>query len=435
MRYPKADSKGEWWREEYVPVSGVESSFDTLLHGKNGSQLEEQDARGEVTRTHIVTAPEPGGTLTLSVDAEVQDTLYRLLLAHANTMGFQGGAAVIMDVETGELLALTSFPEYDHRAFAEGSAAAVAAANDSTRTPSLNRAVAGAYVPGSIVKPLFALAALNEKIISPEKQIYSSGALVLPNPYNPSNPSIFRDWRAHGWVDMRHAIAQSSDEYFYTIGGGFKDQKGLGIYKIDEYARMFGLASTTGIQLAGEVAGVIPTPEWKEKVFGVDDPWRIGNTYHTSIGQFGFQVTPIQMARYVAALANGGTLLTPQLQKNKAPESVKLTFSPDDMKVIHEGMRLAVTSPLGTSKAENMSGITIAGKTGTAQIGTRNQFMNSWAVGFWPYENPKYAYAVLLEKAPANTLSGAAPAMAPFFEWLIAHKPEYVTIKPSQKTI
>ena len=428
VQYPKADAKGEWWREEYAGISGLEYSLDGLLRGVNGSRLIETDALGAVERENIVVPPQDGNALTLSIDAEVQSKLYTVLAAHAERMRFQGGAAVIMDVNTGAVLALTSFPEYDNQAFTDGNRDVVRAASNSSRTPMLNRAVAGLYTPGSIVKPIFAIAAAKEGIIDPETKIQSKGALILPNPYFPDQPSVFRDWAVHGWVNMREAIAVSSDEYFYTIGGGFAGQKGLGIQKIDEYAKKFGLATRTGIDLSGEEVGLIPTPEWKEQVFGADDPWRVGNTYHTVIGQFGFQITPLQAVRYVAAIANGGKLMKPQLVASSTPEFTEVGIEDEFIQIARDGMRMAVTSDLRTAtvKSLNIGGIKIAAKTGTAQLGYRNESMNSWSIGFWPADNPKYAYAVVLEKAPAGTASGAAPGLVPFFQWLIAERPEYV---------
>lgn len=449
VRYPKTDAQGAWWREEYAGISGVELSYDYLLRGQNGSTMIETDARGRTLREDIIALPENGSDVTLSIDAEVADKLYKILSNHAALNRFKGGASVIMDVRTGEILAMVSFPEYDHTAFTEGNAKVVREAFNDPRTPMLNRAVAGAYTPGSIVKPIFASAALNEGIISPDRQILSTGAITIPNPYDKSKPSVFRDWAVHGLVDMRTALAVSSDEYFYTIGGGYGSQSGLGVRRLDEYARRFGLGTSTGISLLGEVSGVIPTPEWKEEMFGADDPWRIGDTYHTVIGQYGFQLTPLQAARFVSAIANGGKLMKPQLlarpvrsqpsdSNTKVPETSNGAGSapeysdvgiPDSyLQIVREGMRLAVTSGRkdATVKYLNLKGIRMAGKTGTAQLGANNESMNAWFIGFWPAENPKYAVATLLENAPAGTLSGAGPAMLPFFQWLIANKPEYV---------
>ncbi|MDO8514818.1 MAG: penicillin-binding transpeptidase domain-containing protein [bacterium] len=435
VQYPKADAKGNWWREETTGMSGGELAYDTMLKGANGSRMVERDARGEIQREDLMAPPENGRDLTLSIDAQVQSELYRLLSAHAANLGFKGGAAVIMDVQTGEILALTSFPEYDNQAITDGISSIVRAANTDPRTPLLNRAVSGLYVPGSIVKPIFAAAALNEGIITPEKQILSTGFISIPNPYDAAHPSIFRDWTVHGLVDMRVALAVSSDEYFYTIGGGYEGQRGLEIAKLDEYARKFGLAQPTGIALFGEAVGVIPTPEWKTQMFGPNDPWRIGDTYHTAIGQYGFQITPLQAVRYIAAIANGGKLLTPQLIARPAvggagstPEWVSVGIPDQHLQVVREGMRLAVTSDRkdATVKFLNIPQIHIAAKTGTAQLGMRNEAVNSWSVGFWPAENPHWAYAVVLERAPAGTPSGAAQGLQPFFQWLVANHPEYV---------
>lgn len=428
VQYPKADARGDWWREEYSGVSGIELAYDGRLAGQNGSRMIESDALGKVERENIVSPAVHGEDLHLSIDSDVQSHLNTILAKHAETMGFKGGAAVIMNVQTGELLAITSFPEYDNQAFTDGDKEKVRAVSQSARSPMLNRAVGGLYTPGSIVKPVFAIAALQEGIISPEKGILSTGKIVLPNPYNPDQPSIFRDWTVHGWVDMRTAIAVSSDEYFYTIGGGFGGQKGLGISRIDQYARLFGMSERTGIDLKGEVEGVIPTPEWKEKIFGAGDPWRIGNTYHTSIGQFGFQITPLQAVRFTAAIANSGKLMKPQLIASSTPEFRQIDISEAYFKVAREGMRMAVVSdrPDATVKALNIPGMKISAKTGTAQLGSNNEYMNSWSIGFWPADNPKYAYAVVLEKAPAHTASGAAPGLQPFFYWLMSEHPEYI---------
>src|SRR3989344_2276080 len=427
VRYPKADASGIWWREDYTGVSGSELAFNEILGGINGSRMVETDAYGVIRQENIVIPPDNGEDVTLSIDAEVQSKLYTLLSNHAERQGFLGGAAVIMDVKTGELLALTSLPEYDNSAFTSGDSASVEGISASSRAPLLNRAIAGLYAPGSIVKPIFAAAALAEHVITPEKEIVSTGAISIPNPYNPELPTVFRDWAVHGPVDMRTALAVSSDEYFYTIGGGYGTQKGLGIEKLDKHARLFVLGNLSGIALWGEEEGVIPTPEWKEKVFGPNDPWLIGNTYHTAIGQFGFQITPLQAVRFTAAVASG-KLLVPHVIASSTPQYRNVGISDTDLQVIRDGMRLAVTSTRedATVKALNISGIQIAAKTGTAQIGSRNQCMNSWSVGYWPSENPRFAYAVVLEQAPAGTLSGAAPGLRPFFEWLILNKPEYL---------
>ncbi len=428
VQYPEQDSSGSWWRENYRPISGVELSYDSILAGQNGSTMVETDAHGNVQRENIVTPPQDGQNVTLSIDANLQSHLYQALTSGAALDGFVGGAGVIMNVQTGQLLAITSFPEYDNNAFTSGDVAAVRAASVDPASPMLDRAISGLYAPGSIVKTIFAAGALNAGIITPDTIIVSTGQLTIPNPYDPTHPSIFKDWTVHGPIDMETAIAVSSDEYFYTIGGGYGNQKGLGISGLDEYAAMFGLGTTTGIDLAGEVAGRIPSPTWKALISPQDPTWRLGDTYHTAIGQYGFQITPIQAVRYVAAIANGGKLLTPQLLASSTPQFTQIPIPDADLAVVRAGMRLAVTSTRkdAIDNILNISGIELAVKTGTAQVGVHNQWVNSWIVGYWPAADPKYAFAVVLEKGPSTETHNAEASMIPFFQWLIANHPEYL---------
>lgn len=428
LQYPKADSKGNWWREEFIGKSGVELAFNETLNGDNGSSMLETDARKVVQRENIVAPPQHGTDLKLSLDADIQSELFRILSTKSREQKYRGGAAVIMDVHTGQIIALTSFPEYDNQAFNDGNSTLVRAALSNPFTPLLDRAISGLYAPGSILKLIFAAAVLNEGIISPDKKILSTGAITLPNPYDAAHPSVFRDWTTHGWINLREAIAVSSDEYFYTVGGGYADQRGLGITKLDEYARRFGLGSTTGFVLPGEVAGIIPTPSWKERVFPNDPIWRTGDTYHTSIGQYGFQITPLQAVRYVAAIANGGTLLTPHLTASSTPEGVSVGIPDEYLQIVREGMRLAVTSNRkdATLNLYQIPGIQLSGKSGTAQLGVNNEWVNSWNVGFWPSDHPHYAFAVVFEQAPSVGSVGAGHGVAAFFQWLVATHPEYL---------
>jgi penicillin-binding protein 2 len=424
VSYPELDSSGKWWRLEYAGLAGIEKRFNTQLAGVNGRILTEVDANGNIQNTQIVETPVSGTDIQLSIDADMQAKLFEAIKIGATRSGFVGGAGGVIDIDTGELLALTSFPEYSSQVLSDGKDRKKIASYSTGRgNPFLNRPLAGEYAPGSIVKPYVALAALQEDVISPYKKILSTGQLVLPNPYNPSQPSIFRDWKAHGWVDMIEAIANSSDVYFYEVGGGFGPQEGLGIEKLAAYAQKFGFGEVSGFDAEGEGVGNVPTPQWKEEVFGSDNPWRIGNTYHTSIGQFGFLVTPLQALRYTAALGNSGTLLTPRILKDEPTQAHRVLVDKKFYTTIHEGMRQATLS--GTAVSINIPGIHISGKTGTAEVGTHNEYMNSWVIGFWPSDNPQFAFATVLERAPANTLAGAAPAMRMFFEWLVENEPEY----------
>ena len=424
VSYPKKDSAGNYFQTETEGASGIEKMYDDILKGDPGRTIVERDALGEVISTSVIDQPEAGTPLYLSIDSRVQHELYERMKSLATDVGFHGGASAIIDVRTGQILALVSFPEYDSNVMTDGENTDLIASYQLDETkPFVNRAIGGLYTPGSIMKAFFAVGALEEKIIDPMKTIFSDGALRVPNPYNPDQPTIFKDWKAHGAVDMRQALAVSSNVYFMTIGGGFGDQKGLGIARLEEYARKFEIGEMTGIDLAGEVEGVIPSEKWKAKVFP-DDPWRLGDTYNTSIGQYGFQATPLQMARAAALLANDGLLVTPRLQMDsKSAPSDRIDISTDSMQIVREGMRRSVTD--GTAKALNVSYVNIAGKTGTAELGATKANVNSWIMGFWPYENPHYAFATVMEQGPATNLVGSAFVMRGLFDWMNQNAPEY----------
>jgi penicillin-binding protein 2 len=424
VKAPAKDSSGFYYRDTYVGVDGAEKAFDDRLKGTNGLTLTETDARGKVVSEAAVQPPVVGEKLALSIDSVVSQGLFDALASRARSARAQGAAGVIMDVRTGELLALTSYPEYSPQILVEGDTAAIAAYNADRQLPFLNRATDGLYAPGSIVKPLMVAAALTEGVIDEHKQILSTGALTLPNPYDPSKPSIFKDWRVNGWTDARQAIAVSSDVYFYEVGGGFQDQPGLGISRIDEYLRKFGFGQDAGLKGFSEVGGTIPTPEWKALNFPDDPEWRLGNTYHTSIGQYGTLVTPLQAARMTAAIANGGTLLTPSLIASSSPKGTRVDVDAHALQVAREGMRMGVTKGIAT--AVNLPFVHVAAKTGTAQVGSRNENQNAWMIGFWPYENPKYAYAVVLEKMPAGTQVGGSAVMSDFFHFLETNAAHYL---------
>lgn len=427
VSYPNKDSNGYFYSFAVEGKAGAEREFNSELSGLNGTKITETNALGAVESESVMESPRAGATVTLSVDARVQHALYGYVKTLAEQIPFNGGAGAIMDVYTGELIALVSYPEYDPSVLSEATSTAII--NDyqqDERGPFLNRAVGGLYAPGSIIKPFLALGALKEGIITPEKQILSTGSLTIPNPYNPDNDSVFKDWRAHGLVDMRHAIAVSSDVYFYEVGGGYKSQPGLGISRIDQYMNLFGFGRATGINVAGEQEGVIPDPAWKELHFP-GDPWRIGDTYHTAIGQYGMQVTLLQAVRAVAAIANSGSLLTPTILKRPgalATAAEQLSFTDDEWQVVHEGMRLAVRE--GTAVGLNTPKVAIAAKTGTAELGASKKYVNSWVIGYFPYDKPRYAFAVMMERGPRSNTLGATYVMRQLIEWMSTYAPEYL---------
>lgn len=428
---PQKDKSGNYWRTEIDGESGAEKEFDDMLAGQNGASYYEVDAQGHRLGLAYQEEPVPGAPVTLSIDKGIQSALYESLHSYVDRLGFQGGAGVIMDIKTGEVIALTSYPEVDSNILSTGTdRQTIVSYNNDQRKPYLNRAVAGEFIPGSIVKPYLALGALNEGIITPETTVYSSGQVEIPNRYDPSSPQIFRDHEkgGHGVTNVYKAIAESVNTFFYAIGGGYKNQEGMGIEKIELYTSKFGIGQAPGSGIVGEKDGNIPSPEWKKKAFKTDNTWRLGDTYNSSIGQFGFLVTPLQMVRAVSGMATGGTLTTPTILKDD-PAGVKTeTISGIDPKwysVVQEGMRQTVLE--GTATVLNLSYVNIAGKTGTAQVGPNNRFMNSWITGYFPYESPRYAFAALMDYGPSTNQTGSTFVMRQVFDWIQQNQPEFFT--------
>jgi penicillin-binding protein 2 len=433
--YPTMEESklGKYAPKELIGRAGVERAFNDILEGGRGLKIEEVDVKGEVISEHVLQEPTHGESIELSIDAGIQAKLSSAIAELAERGGYQAGAGVILDVDTGEVLAMTNVPEYDSNVLSSGSdKEKINSYLTDKRQPFLNRAIRGLYAPGSIVKPVMALGVLNERVISPDKQIFSSGVLKIANPYVDGQFTSFKDWKAHGWVDVRRAIAVSSDIYFYVVGGGFEDQKGIGILNIDKYAKLLGYGEKTGIDLEGEEAGLIPTPEWKAKTFPNDPVWRLGNTYHTVIGQYGFQVTPLQTARTAAIIATSGKLVVPTVLKlvgSAKPKTKQITeISSEWYQVVREGMRMTVNADGGTATSLNLPGVGAAAKTGTAQVGVRNEYMNSLIIGFFPYEKPRYAFSVIMERAPNTTTLGAGIVMRQLFDWMLIYTPEYFTV-------
>ena len=424
IKYPQTDSSGIYYGTEYIGDAGVEKTYNDILNGKNGLKIVETDALMEVQSENVIEPPENGEDITLTIDSRIQAKLFELIQNLSSEKGFSGGAGIIMEVDTGEIITLVSYPEYDPNILVEGNDdETIVGYSTDERKPYFNRAVSGRYTPGSIVKLFVAIGALNEGVITPEKKILSTGSISIPNKWNPELKTVFKDWKAHGWVDVRDAIAVSSNVYFYEVGGGFEDQEGIGIKNIEKYMRMFGIGEISGIDIPSEETGVIPNPKWKEENFD-GEPWRIGDTYNTAIGQYGFQVTLAQMARAVGGIATNGNLMTPHVTKQKVKIKKIIGIDQQHFNVVKTGMRQAVTN--GTAKGLNVPQVKVAAKSGTAEIGTTKSKVNSWIVGFFPYDDPKYSFVIMMEKGPRDNTIGALYVMRQLLDWMPAHAPEYL---------
>lgn len=446
ISYPKSDSLGNYWQDDYKGRDGVEMIYQDLLSGVNGKKIVEKDVKSSIEAENIVVKAIPGANLNLTIDIDLQKRLFDSIKQVVNDRGYVSGTGIIMDVNTGEVLVMTTFPEYDNNLLTNATGTLdnkkIANLLKDKRTPFLNRPVSGLFTPGSVVKPFMAYAALTEGVVTPQTSILSTGALVIKNPYGGPD-TIFKDWKAHGYINVVRALAESSDEYFYQVGGGFKDQKGIGIGKIDQYANLFGLATTTGIDLPNEATGVIPTPDWKRINF-IDGDWKLGDTYHTSIGQYGFQVTPVELIRYIASIANGGKLVTPHVflsasssdttspenylvdfNNNKTWPINNLNLNQENLKYVQEGMK-EVVMPNGTVPQLNFPDLKVAAKSGTAELGVVKGKVNSLITGYFPYDNPKYAFTVIMENGKLGDSSGAVSAIRPVLEYISQNKDKYL---------
>ena len=413
----------------FIGKDGIEYFYDGVLRGEMGYEVGEVDAAGTIVSRGVIQEPKDGRSIFLSIDSALQETSFEILSKTAENHGFKGGAILVFDVTNGEMLALASYPSFDANMLSRGiSEENLTELVKSAENPFFNRAIAGLYPPGSSIKPYLALAGLEDHVIEPEKEILSTGSISLPNPYDENQKTLFLDWKAHGWVDMRRALAVSSNVYFYTLGGGYGDVRGLGIRRIKQWLEQFGFSGLTGIDLAGEAGGVLPDPDWKETAHPEDPLWRIGDTYNVSIGQGDVLVTPVEAAYALMTLVSNGIPKTPHLvlgfnnEDNTFIEAAsrdvthtKLSLAPSSFAVVREGMRDAVL--YGTASALFQLQTPIAGKTGTAESGNR-RFTHSWFIGFAPLENPQMGIVVFLESGPKENLVGGVATTLELFRWI-----------------
>lgn len=420
VKYPRKDKAGFYITKDIQPVGGVEEYYNKVLSGQPGSIFIETNARGKFVSETKADFPVKGTDLHVTVDSEIQKIIYASIKKASLESGYTGGVGLIVDVRDGSIVSAVTYPDFDANTMTSATdTETIQNYLTDSRSVFLHRYTSGLYAPGSIVKPVFAVAALKEHIVTAEEKILSTGKLVVPNPYKKDAFTVFKDWKAHGYTNVREAIAVSSDVYFYTVGGGVPGKTGLGISKMRDYANAFGMGETFENSFFASKKSVIPDPEWKARVFD-GDIWRLGDTYNSSIGQYGFQISPIQALAMVTILANEGKQLPVFKVTEEEPtrfatlDASKVDVGQDIYTEIHEGMRLTVTA--GTAQTLNIGNIKIAGKTGTAQTGINNSHFNSWFVGFWPYTEPKYAIVYLLEKAPSSTTHGAAFYLRDMFE-------------------
>ncbi|MFA5355747.1 MAG: penicillin-binding protein 2 [Candidatus Paceibacterota bacterium] len=396
---------------DYIGRSGLEKYYEEDLRKDPGELVTERDALGNVLSQSVASEPQSGNSLVLSLDAGLQKKMVSGIQSVLERIGSKKAVGIAMDPNTGEILALASFPGYDNNLFQKGGDAGdLQAVLTDKDEPLFNRAISGRYLTGSTIKPFLASGVLEEGIITASKKIYCDGEIYVQNPYDPTKGQSFTDMHTHGWVDIRKAIAESCNVFFYTVGGGFEDQKGLGPTKIKEYLELFGWNEKTGIDLPGEAAGFLPDKEWKKKIWKQD--WWDGDTYNLSIGQGYLLITPLEVINAYSAIANGGTLYEPHIVRTVLgsdgeeivgeiePEIIRKDFiSQETLEIVREGMRQAVTgenSPQATALDLNALSVSAAAKTGTAETSKGGNY-HSWITAFAPYDNPEIIMTIMIE--------------------------------------
>jgi len=399
---------------------GLEKYYDEVLKPKPGKIQIKRNAKGEVISKQIISYPQPGKSLVLHLDSQLQKKLTESLKKILNKVGAKAAASVALDPQTGGVLAMVSLPSFDNNLFSQGiTEKEWKKLQSDPLHPLFNRAISGiGYPTGSVIKPLIGLAALEEGIIKPDQKIFCPLKICLRNRWHPEREDCYSDWKYHGWSDLKRAIAESINTYFYQVGGGYKSLKGLGAKKIKEWLKIFGWGEKTGIDLPEEGEGILPE---------INKDWRIGDTYHFSIGQGSFSITPLQVATAFVGIANGGIIYKPHIvqkiidsQKNVIkeikPQILKvLPVKKENLEVIREGMRQAITTPASPSSILNTLPVSCAAKTGTAQTGREGVYHN-WVVVFAPYENPKIVLVVIVENVKGMKFA-ALPVAKEVLEW------------------
>lgn len=442
-------------REAYAGTStigkvGIEAAYENPLRGRNGSREIMVNARGRsveklgTLQAALQTRPgEPGKDLFLTLDLEVQRVAEQAVRD-------QRAAIVALDPNNGDVIALVSRPGFDPNLFARGlTRTEYAALNENPDRPLFNRALRGTYPPGSTIKPVVALAGLTHGIIEPDKPFFCIGYFSLPG-----SSHRFRDWRpkGHGAVDLRSAISQSCDPYFYSLSNQ------LGVRRLNAFLGQFGLGKPTGIDIGGEKSGILPSPEWKKTAFKQRSAqvWFPGETVIFGIGQGYMTSTPLQLAHMTAILATRGKNFEPRLVRamrdprtqrvtelTPAPLPPLQTASAEHWDLIIDGMRAVMEGGTATRSAAGAP-YSIAGKTGTAQVFSvaQNARYNesaiaerlrdhAWFVAFAPIEAPRIAIAVLVENGRSGSGTAAPIARAVMDAYLLRKFPPADAAAPS----
>lgn len=437
---------------ERVGKAGIELTYETQLHGRPGRRQVEVNAAGREVRDIAAESARPGANLILSIDAELQRAVSKILADSVAGAGSRKAVAMMMDVRTGEILASVSLPTYNNNLFSYSvDDEEYAKLLRDPNKPLLDHSIAEKFAPGSTFKQITGIAALQEGVATPKTTIVSRGALAIKREFDPTVADLFPDWSPNlGALDFYRGVAMSSDIYFYCLAGGHCDQfglkDGLGSERLARYARMFGFGELTGIDLPGETEGLVGDAEWLSKATKGAQQWYTGDTFFMGIGQGYIEATPLQVLRMTATIANGGLLLRPKVVreikdmdgnviKPAGPEVIRrVNVDPRHLQTMRDAMRIAITE--GTANKGAVPGVSIAGKTGTAEFGARlgaggtygRYKEHGWMVAFGPYENPEVAVVVFQEEGSGATT--AAPTASKILDYYFNQRPKLAQTAP-----
>ncbi len=402
---PHCINKGVRISTSVVGRSGLEEQYDCELRGIDGKELVEVDIQGKKIRTLGVQKPIPGTDINTTIDYGLQKKL-------SQSFKDLPGAAVATDMH-GQILALYSNPSFDPSIFLTSNptndALVTNLFSDST-LPLFDRAISGAYHPGSVFKIVVATGALEDHIITPDFIYQDTGSISI-NSFNYSTWYFSQYGKTEGNINLERAIARSTDTFFYKVG------EMTGIDRLVHWAGQFGVGKKTGIDLPGEVGGLLPSPEWKQRV--LNERWFLGNTYHFSIGQGDTLMTPLQANLLTATMANGGFLCSPSLTFQNKPTCKKLSISPSTIDTIYKGMQEACTTG-GTGYPFFDFEPKVACKTGTAETGSKET--HAWFTVIAPAENPEIILTVLVEKGGEGSKVAAPIAKEALDYWFHVRK-------------
>jgi penicillin-binding protein 2 len=372
-----------------------------------GERVNEVDAHGVIKAFVGEQTPKDGEDLSLTLDLSLQIAAEEALKTGLARVHKTRGSVVVSDPRDGSILALVSWPAFDNNAFS-GSVSSTLYQNlvHNQDQPLFPRAMAGSYPSGSTVKIVISAAALTEGIITPFTTVLSVGGIRL-------GAWFFPDWKVggHGITNVRKAIAQSVNTFFYTIGGGYQGFQGLGADRLSAWMKRFGLGEKTGIDLAAEVSGSVPTRAERERGGG---QWYVGDTYNLSIGQGDLLVTPLQVNSYTSIIANGGYRYVPHVVANPHPSFTEVGATDEAYKVVREGMRDCVTG--GSCRTVSFLPFPVSAKTGTAQWNS-NKETHAWFTAYGSSEHPEVAVTVLVEEGGEGSVASAPVAREVLDAW------------------